>query len=161
MNRILLIAITFFIGCGQSQENKKPNTNDSNTTNNNSKLALLENIKLAINPTFQDWVLFENGTYIIFDKADTIKDIKTEALRLMKAYGPVYAGSSAGDFGVTHLNKTSGWVVSGQCYGMYTYVNPAEIETDNPNDLTIGLLGRSKRDKDGKNPVIVHINRKK
>ena len=28
---------------------------------------LIENIKLAINPKFKDWVIFKNGTYIIFD----------------------------------------------------------------------------------------------
>lgn len=161
MTRTLLIVLTFFISCGQSPKGKKPNTSDTTTANKNAAMPLLENVQLAINPAFQDWVLFENGTYIIFDKADTIKDIREEAIKLMKEYGPVYAGGTAGDFGVTHLDKTEGWVVSGHCYGMYTYVNPAEIEADTPNDAAIGLLGRSKRDKDGKNPVIVHVNRKK
>jgi len=123
-------------------------------------LTLLENTRLAINPKFQDWILFENGTYIIFDNVDTISDLKIEAIKLMKEYGPIYVGSPAGDFSVTHLNKTEGWVVSGHCYGMYTYVSPTEIETKKPSDAEIGIFGRFKREKDGKNPVIVHVNRK-
>lgn len=146
MNRLIFILIIILISCGQ--------------TNNKSKRTLLENVKLAINPKFQDWVLFENGTYIIFDNADTISEIKLEAVKLMKEFGPVYAGSPAGDFGVTHLNKTDGWNVSGHCYGMYTYVNPNEIDTKSPNDSEIGIFGRTKREKDGKNPMIIHVNRK-
>jgi hypothetical protein len=46
----------------------------------------------------------------------------------MKEYGPVIAGGPAGDFGVTHLTRTAGWVVSGHYFGMYTYVNPAELK---------------------------------
>ena len=41
---------------------------------------------------------------------------------------------------------------------MYTYVNPAELDNESPNKVEIGLYGRSKRDKDGRDPVIVHLN---
>lgn len=124
-------------------------------------MTLLENVKLAINPKFEDWVLFENGTYIIFDNIDPLSDVEAEAIKLMKDFGPFYAGSPAGDFSVTHLNKTEGWVVSGHCYGMYTYVNPKELDTKNPSDVEIGIWGRSKRQRDGDNPIIVHINKKR
>lgn len=120
---------------------------------------MIEHVKLAINPKFQDWVLFENGTYIIFDDISIIKDVKEEALQLMKEFGPVYAGGPAGDFNVIHLNLTEGWLVSGHGYGMYTYVHPSELDSESPNDLEIGLYGRSKRDSDGQNPEIIHINR--
>ncbi|MCP1301591.1 hypothetical protein NK356_20635 [Chryseobacterium sp. S0630] len=120
---------------------------------------MIEHVKLAINPKFQDWVLFENGTYIIFDDISIIEDVKKEALQLMKEFGPVYAGGPAGDFNVIHLNLTEGWLVSGHGYGMYTYVHPSELDSDSPNDLEIGLYGRSKRDSDGQNPEIIHINR--
>ncbi|MEN5307481.1 hypothetical protein ABE425_08205 [Chryseobacterium cucumeris] len=120
---------------------------------------MIEHVKLAINPKFQDWVLFENGTYIIFDDISIIEDVKEEALQLMKEFGPVYAGGPAGDFNVIHLNLTEGWLVSGHGYGMYTYVHPSELDSESPNDLEIGLYGRSKRDSDGQNPEIIHINR--
>ncbi|RKE81883.1 hypothetical protein [Chryseobacterium sp. AG363] len=120
---------------------------------------MIEHVKLAINPKFQDWVLFENGTYIIFDDISIIKNVKEKALQLMKEFGPVYAGGPAGDFNVIHLNLTEGWLVSGHGYGMYTYVHPSELDSESPNDLEIGLYGRSKRDSDGQNPEIIHINR--
>ncbi|WP_249413627.1 hypothetical protein [Chryseobacterium indologenes] len=41
---------------------------------------------------------------------------------------------------------------------MYTYVHPSELDSESPNDLEIGLYGRSKRDSDGQNPEIIHIN---
>jgi hypothetical protein len=119
---------------------------------------MIEHVKLAINPKFQDWVLFENGTYIIFDDISTVEDVKEEAVKLMKEFGPVYAGGSAGDFSVIHLNLTEGWLVTGHGYGMYTYVHPSELDNESPNDLEIGLYGRSKRDSDGQNPEIIHIN---
>ena len=119
---------------------------------------MIEHVKLAINPKFQDWVLFENGTYIIFDDISTVEDVKEEAVKLMKEFGPVYAGGPAGDFNIIHLNLTEGWLVSGHGYGMYTYVHPSELDSEDPNDLEIGLYGRSKRDSDGQNPEIIHIN---
>ncbi|RLJ32838.1 hypothetical protein CLU97_2303 [Chryseobacterium sp. 7] len=119
---------------------------------------MIEHVKLAINPKFQDWVLFENGTYIIFDDITTIEDVKEESIKLMKEFGPVSAGGPAGDFSVIHLNLTEGWLVSGHGYGMYTYVHPSELDSESPNDLEIGLYGRSKRDSDGQNPEIIHIN---
>lgn len=123
-----------------------------------NNLSTLEHVKLAINPKFQDWVLFKNDTYIIFDDISTVEKIQNEAIKLMQEFGPVFAGGSAGDFSVIHLNSTEGWLVSGHGYGMYTYVHPSELDSKTPNDLEIGLLGRSKRNSDGENPEIVHVN---
>lgn len=145
-----------FLSCGNSEEKKVENINNNQITESN----LLNHVKLAINPKFQDWVLFKNGTYIIFDNADTIPNLESEAIKEMKEFGPVSVGGSAGDFSVTHLNRTEGWVVSGHGYGMYTYVNPNELKSKVPDDTEIGLFGRSKRDLDSKEPVIIHINHK-
>ncbi len=122
---------------------------------------LIENVKLAINPTFQDWVLFKNGTYIIFDDVTKVKDINNEAIAMMKEFGPVFSGGPAGDFSTTHLIKTEGWIVSGHGYGMYTYVSPSEMEIKSSDDLEVGLVGRSKRNLDGKNPEIIYVNKHK
>lgn len=121
--------------------------------------STLEHVNLAINPQFQDWVLFKNDTYIIFDDITIIGNVQEEAIKLMKEFGPVFAGGPAGDFNVIHLNSTEGWLVSSHGYGMYTYVHPSELDNEFPNDLEIGLLGRSKRNSDGENPEIIHINR--
>ena len=157
MNR-LLIFIVFLFSCGQS-DNKNTNGINHRGKTPYSKMTLIDHVKLAINPKFKDWVLFKNGTYIIFDNVDTISNIEREAIRLMKEYGTVNVGSPAGDFSVTHLNKTEGWVVSGHCYGMYTYVNPVEIKSRTPSDVEVGIFGRSKRELDGKIPLIIYINK--
>jgi len=145
-----------FLSCGKSEKKKAEGQKINQVTESN----LLNHVKLAINPKFQDWVLFKNGTYIIFDNADTIPNLESEAIKEMKEFGPVNIGSPAGDFSVTHLNQTEGWVVSGHGYGMYTYVNPKELKSEEPNDAEIGLFGRGKRDLDGKESIIIHVNRK-
>ncbi|WP_396637410.1 hypothetical protein [Maribacter sp. R77961] len=154
---LLAILLVFVLSCGEKKDTPK---NIKTVTENTEKMpvSLLDNVRLAINPKFQDWVLFENGTYIIFDDVSKIKNIEEESIRLMKEFGPVSAGGPAGDFNVTSLNLTKGWTVSGHGYGMYTYVNPKELETNYPNDMTVGLYGRSKRNEDGLNPVIIHVN---
>lgn len=125
-----------------------------------SDAELINHVTLSINPEFQDWVLFQNGTYIIFDNADTIPNLEKEAIKEMKEFGPVQAGTPSGDFNIVNLTDTEGWIVSGHGYGMYTYVHPKELVSEEPGDLEIGLRGRGKRNMDGKKPRIIHINRK-
>lgn len=155
----IVLATMVFAGC----RSEKPETSERGGDRMSDEMtddSLLDHVRLAINPQFQDWVLFENGTYIIFDNADTVADIKAAAIQQMKEFGPVHVGGPAGDFGLISLNKTAGWLVSGHGYGMYTYVHPNELSTKNPTDVEIGLLGRSKRDMDGNEPIILHVNRK-
>jgi len=125
-----------------------------------SEQQLIDNVKKAINPEFNDWVLFSNGTYIILEDT-TIKDKKEKAIEIMKENGPVYVGSPSGDMSITKLTNTKGWVVGGDYYGMYTYVDPTELEAkgiNNPKDIDVGLLGRDKRDKDGKFPKVIFVH---
>lgn len=125
-----------------------------------AETELLNHVRLSINPKFQDWVLFKNGTYIIFENAEEISNIESVALKFMKEFGPVYTEERSEDFDVTDLKNTDGWIVSGHGYGMYTYVSPQELKYKKPNTTKIGLFGRGKRDLDGRNPVIIHVNRK-
>jgi hypothetical protein len=57
-----------------------------------NNLSTLEHVKLAISLKFQDWVLFKNDTYIIFDDISTVENIRNEAIKLMQEFGPVFAG---------------------------------------------------------------------
>ncbi|QXP78765.1 MULTISPECIES: hypothetical protein [Winogradskyella] len=156
---IILLNSLILVSCGNQNKDKKAEIKlEKNEVETKS---LLDNVKLAVNPKFKDWVLFENGTYIIFDDITQIDNIESEAIRLMKEFGPVHAGGPAGDFNVISLNQTEGWVVSGHGYGMYTYVNPSELESNSPEDLTIGIYGRSKRNSDGQNPNIIYVNSSK
>lgn len=157
---LLFAVITLVTGCTNKQDNAEELTYSDFESTELFKKNLTEFVRGAINPTFEDWVLFKNGTYIIFDNADTITDIEKKALELIKEFGPSSAGNPAGDLGISKLNKVPGWSVSGQYYGMYTYVHPREI-SNLDDEIQIGLRGRNKRDLDSKNPVIIHVNRKK
>jgi hypothetical protein len=154
---IFILLNLVFLNCGNSKKEKVEVVKTKQITESD----LIHHVKLAINPKYQDWVLFKNGTYIIFDNADTIPNLENEAIKQIKEFGPVHIGGPAGDFNVIHLNQTEGWVVSGHGYGMYTYVNPKELKSEKPNDAEIGLFGRGKRDLDSKKPIITYINRKK
>ncbi len=133
---------------------------DHQKTEEIAETELLHHVRLSINPKFQDWVLFKNGTYIIFEHAEEIRHLESTALKLIKEFGPVYSGERSEDFDVTDLKNTEGWIVSGHGYGMYTYVSPQELKYKKPDTAKIGLFGRKKRDLDGRNPVIIHVNRK-
>lgn len=133
---------------------------DHQKINEIAETELLNDVRLSINPKFQDWVLFKNGTYIIFENADEISNLESIALKFMEEFGPVYTGERSEDFDVTDLKNTEGWIVSGHGYGMYTYVSPQEIKSKTLDIVDIGLYGRGKRDLDGRDPVIIHINRK-
>lgn len=127
---------------------------------NLTKEELIKYVRLSINPYFKDWVLFENGTYIILEDFKDGKFIEEVAIEQMEQFGPVHAGGPAGDFNVIKLEDTEGWVVSGHGYGMYTYVHPMELTNKDPQDYEVGLYGRGKRDLDGHNPKVICINKR-
>ena len=117
---------------------------------------LIENIKLALSPKVSYWVLFSNGTVIVFDSLTKDENIKEKAIRYMKEFGPVWPASEAADFGIVDLVSTKGWLVTGHGYGMYTYVPPQELSS-NPHDVEIGVIGRSKRHKDSEEMKIIYV----
>ncbi|MFI6515638.1 hypothetical protein ACIBF1_08785 [Spirillospora sp. NPDC050679] len=101
----------------------------------------------------KSWVLFENGTCVIV--LDHEGDLAERATEILREYGPVYAGSPAADFGTIDLQAAPGWAVYGHHPEVLTYVAPDEVEED--DDFRIGLLGRSKRDLDGRDLRVVHV----
>lgn len=136
------------------KESKLENTSMVNDTLSNDDL--IKHVQLAINPIFKSWVLFKHGTYIIIENNEN--EIEKEALEKMKEFGPVHAGSPAGDFATITLKGTEGWVISSHGYGMYTYVHPSELKKENPEDYEIGLYGRNKRELDGADLEIICIS---
>ena len=117
---------------------------------------LVENIKLALNPNVSYWVLFFNGTVIVFDSLTNGENIKEKAIKYMKEFGPVWPASEAADFSIVDLVSTKGWFVTGHGYGMYTYVHPQEVSS-NPHDVEICVIGRSKRHKDSEELKIIYV----
>lgn len=108
----------------------------------------------------KSWVLFEHGTCMILMQPEA--DLAAQARQIMSTWGPVHAGSSAGDFNVTTLpDPPGGWIVTGHHPDMLNYVSPADFTDPNPSHLIVGLSGRANRDEDAHSLKIVHIEDKR
>ncbi|MFD7552511.1 hypothetical protein ACFV0R_30145 [Streptomyces sp. NPDC059578] len=99
------------------------------------------------------WALFEHGTCVVLATASG--DPAGRAAELLAQFGPVSAGSAAGDFGVIAPDTVEGWVVTGHHPDVLTYVAPQEVAE--PTELSIGLYGRTKRALDAVGLRIVHL----
>lgn len=107
----------------------------------------------------KSWVLFENGTCVILMAPE--EDLSAHATALLAEWGPVHAGTPSGDFSVITLEDYPGWVVTGHHRDILNYVSPDEFEGDEPEDLTVGLLGRQMRHMDGESLQIIHVEDKR
>jgi hypothetical protein len=101
----------------------------------------------------KSWVLFAHDTCVVLTEPS--EDLAAQAVALLREYGPVHAGSPAGDFNIITLESAPGWVVAGHHPDVLTYVAPGEVTE--ANDLTVGLTGRGKRDRDGHELQVVHV----
>ena len=106
----------------------------------------------------KSWVLFENGTCVILMNPEA--DLRQQANELMREWGPVRAGTPAGDFSVIELPQHPGWVVTCHHPDILNYVSPDEVEAG-ASDVIIGLLGRSKRHQDAEGLIIIHVEDKR
>lgn len=118
--------------------------------------TLLSSVQAAIIPSYKDWVLFENGTYIIFDNIDTITDPLLTAKRWLKHYQQL-DNSNNGSVQITDLDHAEGWSVFGNGYGIYTFVHLLEIKDVTPPEQ-IGLYAKWKRSKDAQNAKIIYLH---
>ena len=147
--------------------------------------SLIETWRRIIIGEYKSWALFSNGTCVILAQPEV--DLRRQAVEMMKAYGPghagvghgrgdrggvdqvaglgrgdgrrhgpVHAGAPAGDFSVITLDDDPGWVVTSHHPDILTYVSPDEV-AEQRNDLVIGLLGRSKRDLDAAELMVIHV----
>lgn len=112
----------------------------------------------TINGSNKSWVLFENGTCVILMEPEA--DLVAQAVALLQEFGPVHAGSSAGDFTTITLDNGRGWVVACHHNDIPTFVGPEEVSPD-AEDLMVGLLGRSKRGQDAEELRLVHVEDKR
>src|SRR4030095_11390199 len=103
----------------------------------------------------KSWVLFKHGTCVILMQPE--QDIRRQAVALMREWGPVHAGSPAGDFSTITLQDYPGWVVTCHHNDILTYVGPGELTEDGSDDIAIGLFGRSKRDRDASELEVIHV----
>lgn len=122
-----------------------------------SKQELLNYVQSAIIPSYKDWVIFDNGTYIIFDNIDTIFDIQKTAIQWLKHYKPKSEQENNWNYSITELDKTNGWSVFGNGYGIYTIVHADELHVG-ASAQEIGIYAKAKRALDEKNPQIIYIS---
>ncbi|MFJ7265539.1 hypothetical protein ACIQV3_02525 [Streptomyces sp. NPDC099050] len=101
----------------------------------------------------KSWVLFEQGTCVVLTAPEG--ELAGQATEILKEFGPVRAGSPAGDFGVIDRKDAEGWVVTGHHNDVLTYVGPDEPQ--DPSEIAVGLFGRSKRHRDGTELRVVHV----
>jgi ribA/ribD-fused uncharacterized protein len=100
------------------------------------------------------WALFEHGTCVIFREPRPA--VAKAALELLREWRPVHAGSSAGDFSVIDLAEEPGWVVTGHHPDILSYVCASEMGED-ANELAVGLVGRSQRDRDATDLNVIYV----
>lgn len=102
------------------------------------------------------WVLFRRGTCVLL--LEPQNDIKNQAIQILHEHGSVVPGTPSGDFEVTKLPNLSGWVVTGDYPGIMVYIS--EQEGKKKGDYEIGMIGRTKRELDGKELEIVYVEDK-
>ncbi|MFD8392980.1 hypothetical protein ACFV2N_28205 [Streptomyces sp. NPDC059680] len=99
------------------------------------------------------WVLFEHGTCVVLE--EPTGDLAAQATEILREFGPVRVGGPAGDFRVLELHNGEGWLVTGHHPDVVTFV-PLDDSAD-PSHLAVGILGRSRRDRDGTELHVVHV----
>ncbi|MEU7928095.1 hypothetical protein [Micromonospora sp. NPDC049107] len=107
----------------------------------------------------KSWVVFAHGTCVVLPTPGPSADLAAQAIEILREYGPVHVGSSAGDFSTITLDPGPGWVVYGHHNDVLTYVGPDEVQDS--SDLAVGLYGRHKRDQDGHELDVVHVEDKR
>ncbi|MFI5925030.1 hypothetical protein ACIA3K_03505 [Micromonospora sp. NPDC051543] len=107
----------------------------------------------------KSWVVFAHGTCVVLPAPGPSADLAAQAIEILREYGPVHVGSSAGDFSTITLDPGPGWVVYGHHNDVLTYMGPDEVQDS--SDLAVGLYGRHKRDQDGHELDVIHVEDKR
>lgn len=101
------------------------------------------------------WVVFRHGTCVILmEGASSKEDATTKATQIMTQYGPVWPGTHTADFNITENSTVQGIIVTCWHDDVLCFVGKDE---GGDNMLANALLGRSKRDQDGRSPEVLHV----
>lgn len=111
--------------------------------------------RLLVAGSNKPWVLFAHGTCVLI--REPTQDVRRAAIDLLRQWGPVVVGSPAGDFNVFPLKDGTGWVVTSHHPNIATCVDSAEVPVPDPDPLTVGVIGRTKRDRDASELAIAHV----
>ncbi len=131
---------------------KKKKTNIVNKKREDYK-SLIFNVQLGIHPDRKNWVLFKNGTYLMFPNNTAEKDAVRAAKKLMSSYKS----------GSVNINKSAfakGWIASTST-GIYNYIDSKEFGKGIPKQENILKKGQENIVADSKELEIIYINRPK
>ncbi|MFJ9815518.1 hypothetical protein ACIRU3_09635 [Streptomyces sp. NPDC101151] len=115
--------------------------------------TLIDAWRRLLSGSGKSWVLFEHGTCVVLEEPEG--SLADRATGILREFGPVSVGGPAGDFRVLELQNGEGWLVTGHHPDVVTFV--ALDESEDPSHLAVGIHGRSKRDQDGRDPHVVHV----
>lgn len=95
---------------------------------------------------------------ILMEGASSKEDAAAKAIQIISEYGPVWIATPSADFNVTGNSAADGIIVTCWHNDVLNFVG--KDEGGNINMLEKVLLGRSKRDEDGRNPEVLHVEYK-
>lgn len=122
------------------------------TLNNESELVnIWHDIIIGNN---KSWVLFANGTCVLFPEENN--NLVKSALHLLKEYGPATVGSESADFSIITLDNKKGWVVTSAHNDILTFVDRKDNESRIEHGL-IGWDGRSRFEVYAKELDIIYV----
>lgn len=113
--------------------------------------SLIFNVQLGINAGKDNWVLFKNGTYLIFPNNTAEKDAIRAAKKLLTK-------ADANTVFVNKSNFAKGWIASTPT-GIYNYIDRGEFGRRAPKSSRIERKGIKNIEADQKELEIIHINR--
>eukprot|EP00694_Reclinomonas_americana_P002796 EC788668.1.p1 GENE.EC788668.1~~EC788668.1.p1 ORF type:complete len:150 (+),score=41.52 EC788668.1:42-491(+) len=108
------------------------------------------------------WVLFTHGTLVWWKHKDLEKgaDLQSAAVEMLREYGPVYPGSSFGDFSIEELDDDRGYLVTCHRDEILTLMLNGDhglVSAQGGGDMMTGLIGRSRRATDAEELKVVHV----
>ncbi len=112
--------------------------------------SLIFNVQLGINPGKKNWVLFKNGTYLVFPNNTAEKDAVRAAKKILSSYD----GNSVF---VEKSNFAKGWIASTPT-GIYNYIERGAFGKRAPKSSRIEKKGVKNIAADKKELEIVHVN---
>jgi hypothetical protein len=116
---------------------------------------LVEAWRATLSGLDKSWVLFANGTCIVFTEPGS--DLTAQAKAILQEFGPLGDGSEIGDFAATIPHPDGrGWFVAGHHSDIVTFVSRSEVAPGTP-DVDIGRLGRAKRGQDAEQLRVLHV----
>ena len=119
---------------------------------------LVEAWRATLGGLDKSWVLFENGTCIVFTEPGP--DLITRAKAILREFGRAGDASEIGDFAAAiPLDDGRGWLVAGRHSDIVTFVSRDEVAAA-AQDAAIGRIGRAKREQDTKQLRVMHVEEK-